>query len=86
MDEWTVISVLVTLVGLGAAIIKPLMSLKGVITRLSGLVENLEDSMSSAVVKNREAHERIWERIDEQEGQLRGHEVRIMLMENKTAQ
>lgn len=82
MSEWTVVSVLVTLVGLCAAIVRPLLSLKGVITRLTEIVNNLEENVSEITNKNSEAHGRIWEKIEEQNQQLRGHEVRLILLEN----
>lgn len=82
MSEWTVVSVMVTLVGLGAVIIPPLMSLKGVITRLTELVRALETNVSEISEKNSAAHERIWDKLEEQDGQLMEHEVRLTLIEN----
>ncbi len=85
MEEWTVITVIATLVGLGAAIIRPLINLNSVITRLTGLVAALEDEVSALARKNGEAHVRIWEKIEEHDDTLNGHEVRLTLVESRTA-
>lgn len=85
MGEWTVVTVIVTLVGLGAAVIRPLISLNSVITRLTEVVNALEENYSSLSRKNNEAHARLWDKIDEQEDTLNVHEVRLTLIESKSA-
>lgn len=81
MSEWTVVSVLVTLVGLCAAVIRPLMSLNGVITRLTGAVNTLEKNIAALAEKNSETHGRIWDKVGEQDELLRGHEARLVMIE-----
>lgn len=83
MGEWTVVTVIVTLVGLGAAVVRPLISLNSVITRLTELVNALEDDFSGLAQKNSEAHMRIWDKVEENEDRLNGHEVRLTLIESK---
>ncbi len=83
MSEWTVVSVIVTLLGLAVAVVKPLISLNSVITRLTEIVKTLETNISGTAVKNSEAHARIWERVEEHDDVLCGHEVRLTLIENK---
>jgi C4-type Zn-finger protein len=73
-------------VGLGAAIIRPLISLNGVITRLTGVVDTLEKEISGLTKKNNEAHIRIWERIEQHDDAINGHELRISLIENSKRQ
>ncbi len=83
MDYWSVVLVIVTLVGLGAVIIKPVVSLTRSITTLTVAVENLQKDMSGLTTKNSEAHERIWNHEEKQDAQLEDHEKRIIRIEGK---
>lgn len=83
MNEWTVVTVVVTLVGLGAAVVKPLISLNGTITRLSELVRALEEDISGVAERNDASHDRMWGRLREHEEALSGHETRLALVESK---
>ncbi|MDR0951462.1 MAG: hypothetical protein LBM18_00855 [Oscillospiraceae bacterium] len=81
MNEWTIVTALVTLVGLGAAIVKPLISLNSVITRLTELMGALEADLSELTQRNGEAHLRIWDKLEEHGGELNTHELRLALIE-----
>lgn len=81
MTEWTVVGVLVTLVGLGVAVIKPLIDLNSVIVRLTEVVKTLECNMALLTDKNTTAHGKIWEHIGEQDEQLHDHETRLTVIE-----
>ncbi len=81
MSEWTVVTVVVTLVGLGAAILRPLISLNSAITRLTQIVQTLEKSMTSLSEKNSESHERLWKRVGEHDDRLNEHEKRLSIAE-----
>lgn len=83
MDNWSVVLVLVTLVGLGAAIVKPIVSLTKSITTLTVVMGNLKDEMQCLTEKNRESHERIWKHEEQQDKQLGDHEKRIFCLEGK---
>lgn len=84
MNEWTVVTVIVTLVGLGAAVIRPLISLNTSITRLTDIVNELEKNISGLTVKNSEAHGRIWEKIEQHDDTIYSHETRLQLIENSS--
>lgn len=84
MNEWTVVTVIVTLVGLGAAVIRPLISLNSTITRLTEVVRALEKGFSELAEKNGESHGRMWDRLEEHDELLAGHETRLTLVESKT--
>ena len=81
MQEWTVVTTLVTLLGLGVAVVRPLINLNGVIVRLTDLVNALEEDFSGLARNNDEAHAKIWEKVEEQEETLVGHEIRLSLIE-----
>lgn len=83
MSEWTVITVIVTLVGLGAAVLRPLINLNSVITRLTEVVKALDGDFAEMSQKNSDAHGRIWEKVEEHDDAINVHEVRLTLIENK---
>jgi predicted PurR-regulated permease PerM len=83
VTEWSVVLVIVTLVGLGAAIIKPIVSLTQSITTLTVVVNGLKESLACFQGKNSESHERIWKRVEKQDEQLDDHEKRISFIERK---
>ena len=85
MSEWTIVSVLATLVGLVAAIIRPLMSLNGTITRLSEIVKDLDGDIKEYSEKNSKSHLRLWQAVDECEECIGRHETRLAIIQNLPA-
>ena len=76
--EWTTVTVIIALVGLGAAVIKPIVSLTQSITKLTVVLERELDDESE---QSRESHKRLWDHIEEQDNRLDVHERRIHDME-----
>jgi uncharacterized protein YoxC len=83
MDNWSVVLVVVTLAGLGAAIVNPIVSLTKSITTLTVVVEDLQKDVSGLTTKNSESHERIWKHEERQDTRLDDHEIRIIRIEGK---
>lgn len=81
--EWTTITVIISLVGLGAAVIKPIVSLTQSITKLTVVVERLERELDEQSEHSRESHRRLWDHNEEQDNRLDDHERRIHDMEHK---
>lgn len=81
--EWTTVTVIISLVGLGGAIIKPIVSLTRSITELTIQVKGLRTDMDKQTEHNREAHNRMWVHNGEQDGRLDDHERRIDSLEHK---
>ena len=81
MNEWTVVTVIVALAGLLAMILKPLLGLNSVITRLTESVETLEEKLDGLTDKNTESHMRLWQKCREQDERLGGHETRLQIIE-----
>lgn len=79
--EWTVVTALVALVGLGGAIVKPIVSLTRSITALTVVVERLEQELSLQARHSQESHRRLWAKNEEQDGRLDDHERRIDRLE-----
>ena len=63
MTEWTIVGVIVTLIGLVTAIIKPLITLNSVITRLTEVVKHMETNLCQLTEKNSLSHGQIWEHL-----------------------
>lgn len=82
MSEWTIVTVIATLVGLGVSVVRPLISLNGTITRLTAIVSELEKNFSGLSIKNSEAHGRLWDKVEEHEDLLSRHETRLSIIES----
>ena len=88
--EWTVITALVTLVGLGISVGGPVVRLNGSITRLTTLLQAIEHRLDEVEREARdqrahaaESHRRIWAHSDGQDERLEDHEKRITLLERQ---
>ena len=88
MDEWTVVLVLISLVGLFMTVGKPIISLNNNITLLRADIQQNSkeiEEQKSELQKQREyakeSHRRIWDHNDEQDKILGDHETRIAILE-----
>ena len=88
--EWNVVGVLVTLAGLAAAVGGPVLKLNGSITRLTTLLQAIEQRLDTLEREARdqrahasESHRRIWAHSDGQDERLEDHEKRITLLERQ---
>jgi len=81
--EWTVVTVIVALVGLGAAVVRPMLSLNSTIVKLTGAVEALHRNIEELTSRNSKSHDRIFQALDDHGELLQDHEKRITLMEQK---
>lgn len=88
MNEWTVVGVIIALVGLFFTVGKPIIDLNSNITLLNANVaqnnkelkeqkEELKEQKKNA----HESHEKLWEKNDEQDKTLADHETRIKILE-----
>ena len=83
MNEWTIVTVLGALVALGAAVVKPLISLNTTITTLTVAVDALQKNVEGLASRNSESHAQLREAIEKGDGRLDNHEIRIVTMEGK---
>ena len=81
--EWTVVTVIIALVGLGASIIKPVITLTQSITKLTMVVERVEADLKAQAAHSHESHAKLWAHNDEQDQRLEDHERRIGILEQK---
>ncbi len=85
MNEWTVVTVLVTLAGLATAVVKPLLRINASLTRLIQAVDALEKNLQALTEKNSHAHERLWQESRRHEEKLTSYETRLSLLEKEEA-
>ena len=81
MNEWTVVTVLVTVAGLLMAFLTPLLKLNSSIVRLNASVDTLTEEVEKSAAKNDQSHDRLWKKIAEQDATLGNHEQRITVLE-----
>ena len=75
--------VLIALVGLGASIIKPIVTLTQSITKLTVVVEQVERELAQQAAHSQESHKRLWAHNDAQDQLLDDHEKRISILEHR---
>lgn len=77
MNDWqTIITVLVTLIGLFFTIGKPIINLNTAITKLQVTVDNLMKEVNEFKSKNSETHNEIYDKLDDHETRITRLEVR----------
>ena len=81
--EWQIVTTIIALVGFGAVVIKPIVSLTSAITKLTTVVDRLQQDVESLTSKNSDGHKRLWERNSEQDAKIDDHEKRITGLEGK---
>ena len=87
--EWTVVTVLVAIVGLFFTVGKPIVNLNTSITKLQVTLDNmgreLEEQKKALAEQERSAHNshsRIWAHEEEQDRTLNDHERRLGILEH----
>jgi len=83
MNEWSVVGVLVVLLGLVGGIVKPMLALNGAIVRLTTLLEGISATVAGFTRQNDDCHDKLWAYSYKQDEQLTDHESRIMVLEVK---
>lgn len=88
--EWTVVTVIIAIVGLIGTVAVPLQKNTKAMTQLSERISHLvyrmdENEKDLEAFKNKasERHKKIFERLDEDKIELIDHEGRITALENK---
>ena len=67
MNEWTIVTTIVVIVGLIVTVTTPLLKLNTSITQLRSLIENVVKRVDDNEHDNTESHRRIWKHNDEQD-------------------
>ena len=82
MNEWGVVGVLIALAGLGATVVKPLLSLNTSIVKLTSRLEHMTEDLHELTDRNSKSHDRLWAKSDAQDKILDNHEHRIKHLED----
>lgn len=83
MNEWNVVGVLGVLAGLFLSVGAPVIRLNSTLTKLSTLMESLQNRQSQHERDNTDSHRRLWKHNDGQDTALHDHETRITILERK---
>ena len=83
MSEWTVVGVVIALIGFAASIVGPVVKLNTSITKLTVTMDTLASRLIKIESDNHDSHKRLWQHNDEQDDKLADHEHRIKVMEGK---
>ena len=80
MNEYTVVLVIVTLVGLFITVGKPIINLNTNIVELNSAVKGLQKTVDK---KQEEDNVKVWERLRKGDSKFDNHEKRITVLEEK---
>lgn len=90
MNEWTVVTVVIALVGLLGTVAVPLTKNTKAMTRLGEQINHLlfridrdEKDLTDFKTKAAARHEKIFKQLDAHDGRINDHEYRIRDLENK---
>ena len=81
--EWTVVTVLIALIGLFLTVGKPIIKLNETITKLTVTCNNLDKRFGKFEADNHDSHKRLWEHSTEQDRLLEEHDKRITVLEKR---
>ncbi|MEG1017013.1 MAG: hypothetical protein RSE36_04300 [Oscillospiraceae bacterium] len=81
MNEWGVVGVIVSLVGLFAVIVPPIVKLINSITKLTVIVEKLGGDITELTENNARSHDRLWRHNENQDKSINDHEKRLVKLE-----
>lgn len=83
--EWTVVTVIIALVGLFSVVIPPSTKLTKAMTELTDEIKHLSLDLNKLESKNNEDHKELWEHNDKQDERIENHEQRIIILEHDDA-
>lgn len=81
MNEWTVVGVIVVLLGLLGTVTAPMIKLNTTLTKLNDKFETLDGKLTDVTESNHDSHKRLWEHEEAQDNTLHNHEARIQILE-----
>ena len=81
--EWTIVGVIVVLIGLIAAITKPLLAWNTNLTENTMAIKGLTDSINGNEKNNEKEHVAIWDTVEKQGDMLCQHDKDIAVIKEK---
>jgi len=83
MTEWTVVLVVIALIGLIATVVPPIVKLNNSITKLTTCFESLTIELKEFKRKNDDSHDKLWNTVNEHDDKINNHDTRITVLEKK---
>lgn len=83
MSEWTVVGVIIALVGLFFTVGKPIINLNTNIVRLNASLEATQKEQNEYEKSNHETHARLWKHNEKQDAMLEEHKLRLHDLDGK---
>lgn len=83
MNEWTVVSVIIALIGLFLAVGKPIINLNTSITVLNENVKQQNERLDKFELNSGKEHEELWEHEAKQDKMLEEHKMRLHDLDGK---
>ena len=80
MTEWTIVGVIVVLLGLIGTVTAPMIRLNTTLTKLNDKFDTLDEKLAGVSESNHASHKRLWEHEEMQDGKLHDHETRIQIL------
>ena len=84
MNEWTVVTVLLAIIGLFFTVGKPVIKLNTSLVTLNARLERMEKDSEKESTRNKESHECMQKEICEHDRAITDHERRIGILEHDT--
>lgn len=81
--EWTVVTVIVVIIGLISTVTKPLVQLNGNITKLTVAVDGFKEALDALKCDNRKDHDNFYSKLNSHDTALENHDCRIKELEGK---
>lgn len=81
MNEWVIVTVIITLIGFLISVTKPIVSLTKSITTLTIEVNGLRADLKEQKDEVHASFVKVWGHIDEQDDAINDHETRLRLLE-----
>jgi hypothetical protein len=84
MNEWTVVTVLIAIIGLFFTVGKPVVKLNTSLVTLNARLERMEKESEKESARNEESHKDMQKEIGEHGCAINDHERRIGILEHDT--
>lgn len=81
MNEWTVVTMIVTLTGFIIAVVSPIVKLNTAITRINTTVNAIEKQLEALKKNNAQENDRFWKTEKEQDRQVADLKIRLTVLE-----
>lgn len=82
MTEWTIVGVIVVLLGLIGTVTAPMIRLNTTLTKLNDKFDTLDEKLTDVSDSNHKSHKRLWDHETAQDEKLSNHETRIQILEH----